>query len=107
MFAPSALNQKTQAGIALYGIQLEDHVGIEGIILWRATQPQGGETPRVGVQFEDGKFDHVRRPLMPGVSSKSPVLLTFETHRRGWVLSVRSMQPTNPVPKLCGFGRGR
>ena len=65
MLAAPAQHQKAQGRVGLYGFQsqdqLADHLGIEGVVLLLAAQPQGGKAPGVGVQFEGVEIHHVRQ----------------------------------------------
>ena len=102
MLAASAQQQKAQRAIALNLIkrddQFLDHLGVKGVVLLLATQPQGGETPRVGVQFKGVEVVHVRQSFHR---------ITCGTRRNAWLRWARSTLPTSPAPTPRGFAPGQ
>src|SRR5690606_11131703 len=62
VFAASAQQQEAQRTIRRHRVegedQLADHLGVEGVVLLGAVQPQGGETARVLFQLYGGEVGH-------------------------------------------------
>ena len=63
MLAAAAQQQEAQALVRLYRVdclyQLADHFGVEGVVLFRSVEPQGGEAARVFVQFDGLEIGHL------------------------------------------------